>query len=93
MSAVEAGHFSTVGGFPPNKPVSVFTHGTATLATLYADHSSGTVATNPVTTDAYGALSFYGVAGDVDLNWASGDLVRTATVTVQPDPRNAWVGS
>ncbi len=90
---VEAGHFSTVGGFPSDTAVNVFTHGTTTLASLYADHSSGTTAPDPVTTDADGALSFYAVAGDVDLNWSVGDLERTVTVTVQPDPRNAWVGS
>ena len=89
---VEAGHYSSIG-FPPSTPVSVFTHGTTTLVSTYTDHSTGTAAANPVTTDAEGTLSFFAVAGDLDLAWSVGDLERTAFITLQPHPSNAWTGS
>ena len=90
---IEAGHYVAISGFPPTTAVSVFTHATSSLVSTYTDHSSGTAAANPVTTDTEGVLSFFCVAGDVDLSWSVGGVARTVTVTVHSHPSNVWTGS
>jgi hypothetical protein len=89
---VAAGRFSALAAFPPEISVSVCTTGTSTLASLYTDHTNGTAAPNPVTTDEDGNLQFFAMAGDVDLKYPVGSATRKITVTVRPDPRDAWPG-
>jgi hypothetical protein len=93
MSAVNAGRFTSLNAVAPNSSVSVYTHGTTTLASLYTDKSSGTAAPNPVTADPFGNFSFFAVPGDVDLllsHAPGGDSL--ITVTVPADPTEAWPG-
>ncbi len=89
---VAAGRFSALAAFPPSSSVLVCSPGTKTPAALYADKISGTTISNPVTTDTLGNLSFFAVAGDYDLVFAYGDVTRVVTVTVPPDPTQAWPG-
>lgn len=87
---VNAGRYTLLGVVPPNTPVTVTSSGS--MATLYADKSSGTTIVNPVVTDEFGALQFFGVPGDVTLSWAQGTAERSVTVTVAADPTEAWPG-
>jgi len=89
---VAAGRFTGLNALPPNSSVSVFTHGTSTLASLYTDKINGTAAANPVEVDEYGNFSFFAVPGDVDLAMPYGSTVETITVTVPADPTEAWPG-
>jgi hypothetical protein len=92
MSTVATGRFTSMDAFVGGELVSVFDTGTTTLASLYTDKITGTLASNPVTTDEFGTLQFFAVPGDYDLVFPAGDLSRTITITVQPDPTNAWPG-
>lgn len=47
--------------------VTVYEHGTNTLATLYTDTSKATTTANPVSTDASGNLTFFADPGQYDL--------------------------
>lgn len=87
-----AGRYAGLNALPPNSTVSVYTHGTPTLATLYADKISGTAAPNPITVDQNGNFSFFAVPGDVDLAVPYGLTTETITVTVPADPTLAWPG-
>jgi len=86
---VETGRYSIVMALPSNAIVRVYNHGTQTLASLYTDKSTGTAAPNPIQADGFGTLSFFAVPGDYDLAFPGHEI----TVTVRPDPANAWTGS
>ncbi len=89
---VNAGRFTGLNAAPPNSTVSVYTHGTTTLASLYTDKSTGTAASNPVAVDEYGNFSFFAVPGDVDLAVPYGSTTETLTITVPADPTESWPG-
>jgi hypothetical protein len=89
---VAAGRFTALKACPAGSSVSVFTVGTTTLSTLYADKISGTTAANPVIADNYGNINFFAVPGDYTLAWAVGDAEVTVAVTVPADPTQAWPG-
>lgn len=91
MSA-NAGRFTAVSGFPPGAQVSVFDHGTRTLATLYATRSGTTTVANPLPAGANGNLTFFAAYGTYDLVVTGGDIAETVTVCVRPDPLNVWPG-
>lgn len=65
----------------PNTPVNVFQLGTTIPITLYTDPTKATQATNPVSTDTLGNLTFYADPGRYDLLCRGTDL----TVSVLPD--------
>ena len=65
-------------------PVTVYIHGTTTVASLYTDQTKGTAAANPVDTDSYGNLVFYAVPGLYDLSFTVGGVATTKTVLVEP---------
>lgn len=69
---------------PPQ--VSVFNHGTSTLATLYTDKTAGTTAANPITVGSLGDLSFFAAAGDYDVEVTLGEETDVFTVTVNDAP-------
>jgi hypothetical protein len=92
MSATNAGRFTALRAVPPDSSISVYTHGTTTLASLYTDKSTGTAAPNPVTADPFGNFSFFAVPGDVDVELSNGYGLTTITVTVPADPTEAWPG-
>jgi hypothetical protein len=63
-----------VAGTPvDNASVSVYLHGTQTLATIYSDNGI-TQAANPLTTDVNGAFSFYAADGRYDLTVSGTNL-------------------
>jgi hypothetical protein len=89
---IAAGRFVALNTFTPGIAVSVFNVGTKVLATLYADRSTGTTVSNPTVADLGGTLNIFAVAGDYDLSVPTGDEVTTTTISVRPDPLNAWTG-
>lgn len=62
--------------------VTVYVHGTSTVATLYADRTKGATAANPTVTDANGNLVFYADPGLYDCVATTGSF----TVAVPIDP-------
>jgi hypothetical protein len=89
---VAAGRFSGLHAVPANTSVSVFNVGTTTLASIYTDKINAVVAPNPVTADNFGSFGFFAVPGDYSLAWAQDDAEVTVTITVPPDPTEAWPG-
>lgn len=67
----------------PNTAVTVYLHGSNTLATLYTDRSKLTPLANPIHSDSAGNVSFYADPGLYDI---TGDGVSRVTVAVVPDP-------
>lgn len=88
----------TTAGVPlASTAVSVYPHGSGTLATLYTDRTMATVASNPVSTDTSGNLTFFAEPGLYDLTVAG--MTSRETVLVPLDPgelgsfprqRGAW---
>ena len=62
--------------------VSVYVHGTSTLAALYTDRTKATPASNPTTTDSSGNLTFYANPGLYDCAAPTGAF----TIAVGIDP-------
>lgn len=58
--------------------VTIYTPGTETLSTIYAD-AAGTAKDNPLTTDAVGRFSFYADSGEYDIK-VSGTGITTYTL-------------
>lgn len=72
---------TATGQLSPNMAVTVYLHGTLTLATLYTDRTKATPVANPTATDSRGNLAFYADPGLYDIsNGAS-----SVTVAVVPD--------
>lgn len=66
---------AVTGLVTPGTPVSVYTAGSGTLATLYRDAASAVVADNPVIADVgTGQVDFYAAAGLYDLR-VDGSLI------------------
>lgn len=74
---------SNSGAVLPNHSVSIFIHGTFTLAVLYTDKTMGSTTANPTTSDAVGNLTFFATPGEYDLT-PLGD--STVSVMVPNDP-------
>lgn len=66
-----------------NLPVSIYNHGTQTLATLYTDNTKAHTANNPTSTDANGNLQFFAAPGAYDI---SGDGLVVGPVVLPLDP-------
>lgn len=61
--------------------ISVFNHGTQTLATLYTDKTAITTAANPFTPDQLGDAMFFAADGDYDVAISVGNSTDLITVT------------
>lgn len=73
-----------------SRQIQVDVVGTSTPVTLYTDASRTTTATNPVTTDVNGNLSFFAEPGRVDIKLVTAGVPGDAlTVVVAPDPSEA----
>lgn len=89
MTYTYAGGYSetvitTGGALAKGITVNVYISGGTTPATLYTDHTKGSTASNPVTTDSTTAeLSFFADPGLYDLVGSGISLLR---VSVPPDP-------
>lgn len=63
--------------------VSIFLHGTQTLADLYTDRTKATRAANPTATDALGNLSFFADPGEYDI-YGNGQVLSGIILPVDP---------
>lgn len=78
--------YASEGSQAQNPPtVSVYNHGTTTLATLYTDKTAAATAANPIVVASLGDLSFFAAAGDYDISVTLGEETDTFTVSVN-DP-------
>ncbi|MDA8297415.1 MAG: hypothetical protein M0004_12665 [Actinomycetota bacterium] len=68
----------------PDTAVTVYQSDGSTLATLFADETKATTASNPVTTDNYGNLTFYANPGIYVLSYLVQGIATTQTVEVGP---------
>lgn len=95
---VNAGRFTALAAVAPGASVEVRPHASTTVATLYATRSGTTEVTNPVVANQRGDFGFFAEYGDYDLVIdqggvdGQGGVDVTVSVTVRPDPQNAWPG-
>lgn len=76
-------------GAPLKKlPISVFVHGTSTLATLYTGRTKGATVANPTATDGSGNLAFFADPGQYDITGNG----ATITVVLPVDPAEPLTG-
>lgn len=72
---------TSTGQLSPNMAVTIYQHGTLTLATLYTDRTKATPVANPTATDSRGNLAFYADPGLYDISNGTSSI----TVAVVPD--------
>lgn len=71
----------------PSLPVNVYQVGTTTAVTLYTSRTKGTTASNPVSTDAKGNLTFYADPGQYDIVFTpTGGTAQRISILVPQDP-------